>query len=281
MNGEEPGNLHSPSPISAHLARTRDIHCRAVTGSGPGRARGHPAASLSRRCRRTACLSLVVRVAQRTVGPPRVAGPRPHGQCRHGALRPSATHEQIIRRSQRSDGAPPLSEHLHCSGKAFLTSTLPQQLFHCRRQSKCNWEAAGAAALSRLLGRCRCRFFFAVAVTVAVTVTVIVIPASQCAVFQTIATVFGFFSSCPTSRLRFVVAPAVTCSTIMEASTRHTTVATDGVLLSYTLVGSGTTKVLCIPGMCTPGSMWAPQVAAFLAGGNVSMALVDNRTFLS
>ncbi|KAK1857685.1 hypothetical protein I4F81_000300 [Pyropia yezoensis] len=63
----------------------------------------------------------------------------------------------------------------------------------------------------------------------------------------------------------------------MEAATRHTTVATDGVLLSYTLVGSGPTKVLCIPGMCTPGSMWAPQVAAFLAGGNVSMALVDNR----
>lgn len=65
---------------------------------------------------------------------------------------------------------------------------------------------------------------------------------------------------------------------IMEAATRHTTTATDGVRLSYTLVGSGPTKVLCIPGMCTPGAMWAPQVAAFLAGGQVSMALVDNRT---
>lgn len=65
----------------------------------------------------------------------------------------------------------------------------------------------------------------------------------------------------------------------MEAATRHTTIASDGVLLSYTLVGSGPTKVLCIPGMCTPGAMWAPQVTAFFAGGRVSMALVDNRTF--
>lgn len=63
----------------------------------------------------------------------------------------------------------------------------------------------------------------------------------------------------------------------MEAATRHTTTASDGVRLSYTLVGSGPTKVLCIPGMCTPGAMWAPQVAAFYPSGQVSMILVDNR----
>lgn len=80
------------------------------------------------------------------------------------------------------------------------------------------------------------------------------------------------------SRLHAVVAASVTPSAIMEAATRHTTTATDGVRLSYTLVGSGPTKVLCIPGMCTPGAMWAPQVAAFIPGGQVSMALVDNRT---
>jgi len=64
----------------------------------------------------------------------------------------------------------------------------------------------------------------------------------------------------------------------MEAATRHTTTATDGVRLSYTLVGTGPVRVVFIPGMCTPGAMWAPQVAAFLAGGNVSMCLLDNRT---
>ncbi|OSX68688.1 hypothetical protein BU14_2391s0001, partial [Porphyra umbilicalis] len=63
----------------------------------------------------------------------------------------------------------------------------------------------------------------------------------------------------------------------MEAATRHTTTATDGVRLSYTLVGTGPVRVVFIPGMCTPGAMWAPQVAAFLAGGNVSMCLLDNR----
>lgn len=65
----------------------------------------------------------------------------------------------------------------------------------------------------------------------------------------------------------------------MEAATRHTTTATDGVRLSYTLVGTGPVRVVFIPGMCTPGAMWAPQVAAFLAGDNVSMCLLDNRTF--
>lgn len=51
--------------------------------------------------------------------------------------------------------------------------------------------------------------------------------------------------------------------------------------MSYTLVGTGPTRVLFIPGMCTPGAMWEPQVAAFLAGGQVSMALVDNRMYFS